>query len=43
MASPYPGIPARGYFNYAALQAEAAKQGMSLATLPCFAGDSTEG
>ncbi len=43
MASPYPGIPARGHFNNAVLQADAAKQGMSRATLPRFAGDSTEG
>ena len=43
MASPYPGIPVRGHFNNAALQAEAAKQGMGLATLPCFVGDTTEG
>ena len=41
--SPFPDIPARGKLNNAALQAEAAKQGMGLATLPCFVGDSIEG
>ena len=41
--SPFPDIPARGKLNNAALQAEAAKQGMGLATLPCFVGDCTEG
>ncbi len=42
-ASPFPDIPARGKLNNAAVQAEAAKQGMGLATLPCFVGDTTEG
>lgn len=41
--SPFPELPARGRFDNAALQAEAAKQGMGLVTLPCFVGDSSDG
>ena len=41
--STFPDVPAHGKLNNAALQAEAAKQGMGLATLPCFVGDTTEG
>lgn len=42
-ASPFPNFPVYGKINNAALQAEAAKQGMGLATLPCFLGDTTDG
>lgn len=42
-ASPFPDLPARGKINNAVLQGEAARQGMGLATLPCFMGDSIAG
>lgn len=40
--SPFPDIPTHSRFNNTALQAEAAKQGMGLTTLPCFVGDTTK-
>ncbi len=42
-ASPFPYLPAHGKINNAALQVEAARHGMGLATLPCFLGDTTDG
>jgi DNA-binding transcriptional LysR family regulator len=38
-SSPFPRIPARGKFNHAGLQVEAAAAGMGLTALPCFIGD----
>lgn len=42
-SSPFPRLPARGKFNHAGLQVEAAIAGMGLAVLPCFIGDSVQG
>lgn len=41
--SPFPDFPAYGKINNVAHQAEAARHGMGLASLPCFVGDSTDG
>ena len=42
-SSPFPHVPAYGKLNNGMLQAEAARLGMGIATLPTFVGDATEG
>ena len=41
--SPFPNVPAYGYFNNGMLQASAVQHGLGIAALPCFVGDDLAG